>query len=387
MSDSTTSTASAGRCRLCSEPVREKFLHLPNSPSNISSLLKPERFAADRPIDLQVWRCSACGFVQIDPVFTETYYDEYIMTVTHSAQMRTYQETQARDFVERFGLSGRRVVEVGCGDGNYLEYLREAGAVVTGNEPSKPFRELALALGLTVHGGYVHRDAPVPGAPYEAFATRQVLEHVPDTHDFLLGIRRSLAPGAVGLVEVPSLEQALEGYRFYDFFADHLNYFTARTLRFALERAGFEVIETSRGMNGEFNVALVRVAAEFEFGDFDTKVESLLHELNTWVGSFQARGQRVAVWGSGGKGLAAMAVSGLKNIVYVVDSDPHKQGLYTPVGHFRVVPPEQLQREPVDALVLTALAYKQEILKDLRGRLGFRGPVAALGTRLEVIDG
>jgi hypothetical protein len=41
----------------------------------------------------------------------------------------------------------------------------------------------------------------------------------------------------------------------------------------------------------------------------------------------------------------------------------------------------------VDALVLTALAYKQEILKDLRGRLGFRGPVAALGTRLEVIDG
>lgn len=381
-----TPTPAANRCRLCGADGREPFLHLANSPANISSLLRPERFAGDRAIDLRVWRCRECGFVQIDPVFGETYYDEYIMTVSHSAQMREYQQGQASEFVERLGLRGRRVVEVGCGDGNYLEYLRLAGAVVTGNEPSKPFRELALARGLTVHGGYVHRGAPVPGGPYDGFATRQVLEHVPDPHDFLMGIRQSLVPGGVGLVEVPSLEQALGGYRFYDFFSDHLNYFSARTLRLALERAGFEVIETSRGMNGEFNVALVRAAAEFAFVDFDDKVAGLLAELRAWVGACQSRGQRVAVWGAGGKGLAAMAVADLKGIAYVVDSDPHKQGLFTPVGHFPVVSPEQLLHEPVDALVLTALAYKQEIIGDLRGRWRFRGPIAALGTSLEILE-
>ncbi len=386
MSPSTPSNSpNAAACRLCGEPDREPFLHLPNSPANISSLLRPERFTLDRPIDLQVWRCPACGFVQIDPVFTESYYDEYIMTVSHSAQMRNYQQSQAADFIHRFGLRGRRVVEVGCGDGNYLEYLRAAGAEVVGNEPSTPFRNLALQRGLTVHPGYVHRNAPVPDGPYDGFATRQVLEHVPAPHDFLLGIRRSLSLGAPGLVEVPSLEQAMEGHRFYDFFADHLNYFTVRTLRFALERAGFEVLETSRGMNGEFNVALVRVAVDFAFTDFDEKVTGLLRELNRWVDSCQQRGEKVAVWGAGGKGLAAMAVGRLHDIAYVIDSDPHKQGLFTPVGHFPIVPPEHLLQQPVDALVLTALAYKQEILRDLRERLGFLGPVAALGTRLEIL--
>lgn len=379
------STGSTGHCRLCGRPGREPFLHLPNSPSNISRLLRPDQFAADRAIDVRVWRCGTCAFVQIDPVFTESHYDDYVMTVSHSSQMRAYQEAQARAFVDRFGLRGGSVLEVGCGDGHYLALLREAGACVAGNEPSRPFRELALARGLTVHPGFVRCGSPVPGGPYDAFATRQVLEHVPDPIDFLLGIRESLAPGAPGLVEVPSLEQAMEGHRFYDFFPDHLNYFTARSLRLALEHAGFEVLETHRGMNGEFNVALVRVATELGFAGFDDHVASLLRELQAWVHGFQQSGRRVAVWGSGGKGLAAMAAAGLRDIPYVLDSDPHKQGLFTPVGHFPIMPPEHLARDPVDALVLTALAYKDEILRDLRGRLQFQGPVATLGTRLEIV--
>lgn len=378
-------SASPKPCRLCGAPGREPFLRLRHSPANISRLLLPTDTTPDPAIDLQVWRCPGCGFVQIDPVFSEAFYEDYVMTVSHSAQMRDYQQTQATDFVGRFALNGRRVVEVGCGDGNYLEYLRAAGARVTGTEPSAPFRALALRRGLTIHSGYVGAGSPAPEGPYDAFATRQVLEHVPDPRDFLIGIRKSLVPGGVGLVEVPSLEQALDAHRFYDFFPDHLNYFSARTLRLALELAGFEVAETQRGMNGEFNVALVRVAPEFEFNDFDSKVASLLGELRAWVDQHQAQGRKVAAWGAGGKGLSAMAVAGLRNLAYVVDSDPHKHGRLTPVTRFPIVPPERLREEPVDALVLTALAYKQEILDDLRSRLGFTGPIAALGTRLETL--
>jgi SAM-dependent methyltransferase len=387
MSLKPSSRSVVSRCRLCDEPEREPFLHLEHAPANISRLLQREDFGKDPPIDLQVWRCRVCGFVQIDPVLADDYYDEYLMTVSHSAQMRRYQQAQAEAFVERFELRGRQVLEVGCGDGNYLLYLKGAGARVSGNEPSARFRQLALEKGFTVHPGYVQADAPVPGGPYDAVATRQVLEHVPDPHDFILGLRRSLVPGGAVLVEVPSLEQAMEGHRFYDFFSDHLNYFTARTLRFALERVGFEVLETSRGMNGEFNVALAKVASDFEFQGFDGKVSALLGELRGWVEAVQARGGRVAVWGAGGKGLATMAVARLRGIAYVVDSDPHKQGRFTPVTHFPVVPPERLRDEPVDALVLGALAYREEILRDLRGRLGFRGPVVVLGTRLEVLEG
>ena len=377
--------AQSARCRLCGSAERVRFLQLDHSPANVSSLLRAEQFHLDTPIDLEVFHCVDCGFVQVDPHFTEAFYQDYLMTVSHSPQMQQYQQAQARDFILRSGLSGKRVIEVGCGDGNYLEHLKAAGAHGFGIEPSAPFRKLALARGFTVHEGYVGRGRPIPGAPYDGFATRQVLEHVPDIHDFLLGIRQSLRPGAAGLVEVPSLEQAMEGVRFYDFFSDHLNYFSARTLRVALERNGFEVVEVSRGMNGEFNVALVRVDPQFDFAGFSAEVDLVLSELRAFMASCRRAGKRVAVWGAGGKGLASMAVAQLRDVAYVIDSDPHKQGLFTPIGHFPVVPPDRLLSEPVDALILTALAYKQEILQELQVRLKFGGTIAVLGTRLELI--
>ena len=56
----------------------------------------------------------------------------------------------------------------------------------------------------------VGRRAPVPGGPYAAVVSRQVLEHVPDPRDFLLGLRASLGVDGVGLIETPRLEQSCE---------------------------------------------------------------------------------------------------------------------------------------------------------------------------------
>ncbi|NWO96054.1 class I SAM-dependent methyltransferase, partial [Escherichia coli] len=140
----------------------------------------------------------------------DDYYDDYLMTTSHSNQMQSYQRDQAQDFVIRFDLKGKHVREMGCGDGNYLDHLREAGAVVSGIEPSKRFRALAVEKGYAVEAGYVTADRRLADGPFDGFVTRQVLEHVPDINDFLIGIRRNLKPGAYGLIEVPSLEKALE---------------------------------------------------------------------------------------------------------------------------------------------------------------------------------
>ena len=178
----------------------------------------------------------------------------------------------------------------------------------------------------------------------------------------------------------------MSGVRFYDFFSDHLNYFSARTLRFACERNGFEVLETTRGMNGEYNVAIVRADPQFEYAGFRASVDQVLGDLSAFMERCHAAGHRVAVWGAGGKGVASMAVAGLSGVAYVIDSDPHKQGLHTPVCHFPIVPPSHLEKEPVDAIILTAIAYRSEILRDLRERLQFKGPIAVLSTRLEVLE-
>ncbi len=378
-------TSRSPRCRLCLREGLRPLLELPHSAANISRMLDQREIGMIPAVTVSVHACPWYGFVQITDSLGSTFYDDYLMTASHSPQMQDYQASQASDFVDRYGLRGKRVVEVGCGDGAYLERLSAAGAWPSGIEPSTRFREFALRRNLPVFAGYVTVQSPIPESPYDGFVTRQVLEHVPDPHDFLQGIRRSLAPGAAGLVEVPSLEQALQYQRFYDFFPDHLNYFSMRTLRLALEMNGFAVDALERGMEDEYHVAFVRLDLSPENARLQEHTDRIVAEVRGFLCEERAAGRRVAVWGSGGKGIAAMAVARAEGIAYVVDSDPHKHGRFTPVTHFPIVPPQRLKTEPVDTVLVTALAYRSEILRELFGPLGFSGRVAVLGPHLEIV--
>jgi len=378
-------TTSARGCRLCAQQDLTPFLELPHSAGNISRMLLAQEIGMIPAVDLRVYQCSRCGFVQLSEDLGTTFYDDYLMTTSHSRQVQDFQQSQATDFVLRYGLRGRRVVDVGCGDGAYLSHLGEAGAVAAGIEPSRRSRELAQSRGLRVFPGYVGTASPVPEGPYDGFVTRAVLEHVFDLHDFLLGIRASLTTDAAGLVEVPSLEQALEHQRFYDFFPDHLNYFSQRTLRVALEINGFIVDAIQRGMNGEYNVAFLRVAPGVDPLGLQQHTNRIVAELREFLAVEQRAGRRVAVWGSGGKGVSAMSISRAANVVYVIDTDPHKHGRYTPVTHFPIVPPEMLQSDPADTVLITALAYRDEILRQLLGPLGFQGRIVVLGPQIETV--
>lgn len=371
-------------CRLCGHDDTVVALSLPGSPRNIQRLLKADERAQDKPIDLVVRQCTRCGFVQLPPVLDDEYYDDYLMGTTHSSQMQEYQKRQARDLVERFGLRDKRVIEAGCGDGSFSSHLRDAGAQVFGIEPSQRFRELALTKGHEVEAGYLTATRKLNHGPFDAFVTRQVLEHVPDIHDFLTGIRRNLALGAVGLVEVPSLEKALQDRRYYDFFSDHVNYFSLKTLALALELNGFEVVETLHDMFGEYNVALVRATAQPDLSEIQATSTGLGAELRDFIGSRHAQGKKVGVWGAGGKGLSVLATAGIRQLDLLVDSDPFKQGQYTPVSQVLVQAPTPENLAELDAIIVTAMAYRNEITHTLRTRFGFSGTVAFLGHHLEL---
>ena len=374
------------QCRLCHSNNLERCLHLPNSPLNISRLLKKTELDQDKPIDLNVYKCDNCGFIQISDTLESSYYDDYLMTVSHSPQMRYHQLSQASNFVYKYNLEGKRVVEIGCGDGNYLGYLRDVGTVPTGIEPSASFRDLAISKGFKVFSGYVSCDHLIPEAPYDAFVTRQVLEHIPQPEQFLKGIRLSITENAVGLIEVPSLEQAIDKNRFYDFFADHLNYFSERTLRYALESNGFLVLELNRGMNGEYLEAIVKVDTQPNFHALQESVNTLTQDIDNLLTQARIQGKKIAIWGSGAKGITTLAVARVSGFEYVIDSDPYKQGLFTPVSHLPVVSPEELSKNPVDIVIITAMAYRDEIINQLLNQLHFQGVIAYLGNRLQILE-
>lgn len=349
-------------------------------------LLQEHQLELDAAIDLAVYRCNSCGFVSLLSLLEDDYYADYVNAPSASPQMQAFLEEQAQEFVQRFELRGCTVLEIGCGDGGFLAKLSEAGAVCVGIEPSQTQREIALAQGLHVHGGLLAAERLLEGAPFDAFATRQVFEHIDDMQGFLAAIRAHLKPGGAGLVEVPNLDILLAQDRFFDFIPEHVNYFSPRTLRLVLELSGFEVLSVDPVQEGEALRALVRRIDPPALDGVRVRPTRMQAEIGEFVKRRRALGERVAVWGAGGKGLSMLAVLAGNDFDLLVDGDPHKHGCFTPVSHLLVSSPELLREHAIGTVLILAPAYRNEILQLLRSRYGFNGTVGIVGPTFEVIE-
>ncbi|MES9902103.1 MAG: methyltransferase domain-containing protein [Sedimenticola sp.] len=373
-------------CRLCELGKLNPFLNMERIPKNVSVLLNSEMILSDESTVLDVYKCDNCNFVQLNRTLDDKYYDDYLMTTSHTDMIIDYLNKQSEDLIDNFKLLGKKIIDVGCGDGQYVSLLQNKGLEAYGIEPSKRFSKKGRELGLKIYNGYVSESNIIPGGKYDAFVTRQVLEHVPDPINFLKGIKMSLNDQAVGVVEVPCLEKALENHRFYDFFPDHLNYYSISSLSFALEQSGFSIVEIKRTFNDEYLQATVKFDSSATSSDLQQSVLKIKNDIKGIINKASKDNKRVAVWGSGAKGLVSLAVSGIENgIEYIVDSDENKQNLYSPVTHIPVYCVEQLIDDPVDIILITALAFEKEILKQLEKKVGFTGDVYVLGKTIRMM--
>jgi SAM-dependent methyltransferase len=353
-------------------------MRLQSFPRQNHRLLRANELIDDKATDLVVYQCSSCGFISIPANLSDNYYDDYVNVSSLSPSMRAFQQYSARSFVDRFALQQKPTLEIGSGDGFFLKSLNEAGAIAVGIEPSRAQREIAQSLGLTVHDGFLERGRRLSDGGFDAFVTRQVFEHISDMHGFLMAIRDNLKPGAAGMIEVPNLDLLIRDHRFFDFIPEHLNYFSPRSLRLILELSGFEVLDIKEVQDGEAISASVRLIETRQYGFMPDAVSRLRAELSDFIAACRSRGESVAMWGAGGKGVSILAGAGGADIALLVDGDPHKAGLFTPVSHLVVSPPSELRRQKVDVIIITAPAYTKEILRMLRTEYAFTGRVAVI---------
>jgi hypothetical protein len=84
--------------------------------------------------------------------------------------------------------------------------------------------------------------------------------------------------------------------------------------------------------------------------------------LNSYISRFENK--KIAIWGAGHQALAVIAMTGIaKKIKYVVDSAPFKQNKYTPATYLPVVAPEKLLIDKVDAIIVLAAGYSNEVVE------------------------
>lgn len=358
---------SKNHCHLCGHVLSaDPVLELTGMPKAAQYYPEINEFMGDTGVALTIRQCSCCGLVQHNMKPVE-YFKEVITAASLSEKARLSRLTQMNEFVARFGLMSKKIVDIGAGEGAMLDVLKEAGMRATGIEASRKSVEKGMALGRTMFQQYIGDAGAIEGGPFDAFICLNYLEHLPEPGSIIKNISRNMAPNAVGFVTVPNLEYLLKTKCLYEFVPDHISYFTTKTLTLAFEANGFDVLEC-RIINEENDiVAVVKKRESLDLSEQYGHVSALIEDLQRIAMAYAAENKKIAVWGAGHRTLALLALSKVTDIAYVIDSAKFKQGKFTPVTHFTIVPPSHLLEHAVDlVIVMVPGLYPGEVLKTLQ---------------------
>ena len=351
------------KCIVCGTRLSETpLLSFHNMPASAQDIPDADEAAREHAVDLELHQCSMCGLVQFacEPV---AYYKDVIRSGGFTTTMVELRRKQYSHLIEHYQLTGKKILEVGCGRGEFLGVLKEFDVQAYGIENKKDLVKIACDSGLNVMQGFITDEVnPVAAAgPYAAFLSFNFLEHQPDPNAMLKCIYENLEDEGVGLVTVPSLEYILKYNGYYEFIRDHIAYYTFDTLRFVLNKNGFDVIEEEL-INRDTLSVIVRKRKKMELGTILTSYENIKEQFEKLLDGYQKAGKRVALWGASHQGFTIASSLKLNGkIEYIVDSAPFKQNKYAPASHIRIVSPEIFQQDTVSAVIIVAPGYSDEI--------------------------
>lgn len=349
-------------CRVCAGNFfAEPLLSFSNMPAAAQGFPTADTLAQDQGASFSVMQCSQCGLVQLD-ILPVPYYREVIRATAYSPEMREVRLKQFAAWVEQHQLHQQAVLEIGCGKGEYLNLLQASGVKAFGIEASAENIAACQAQSLAVELGFLG-ETQLKNGPFLGFACFNFMEHWPNPNAVLQALHAYLAPGAVGLIEVPNFDMMIRERQFSEFISDHLLYFTEDTLRTTLSRNGFEVLSTKVIWHDYILSAEVRKRGPIDLSGLAHQHGAMTKALQDFVQSYE----KVAIWGAGHQALATIALADIaQHIDYVVDSAPFKQGRFTPATHLPIVGPNHLLTAPPDAVIIMAAGYSDEVAQQLR---------------------
>lgn len=220
------------------------LMELTDMPSSAQDIPDAEEAKKDKGITLNLCQCRHCGLVQFDcePV---SYYRDVIRAGGFSTTMVELRRQQYQDFIEICQLKGKKFLEVGCGQGEFLSVLEEFPVKAFGIEHKEALVQKAREKGLSVSQGFTETAETILGenGPYDAFLSFNFLEHQPNPGIMLDCIWNNLTEDGVGLVTVPSLEYILQYDGYYELLRDHIACYSFETLHELFNRHGFQILK------------------------------------------------------------------------------------------------------------------------------------------------
>lgn len=379
------------QCRSCGSRQGELVLDLGDQPL-ANNLLGPGDIDKPEPrFPLRLAVCTECWLLQItDLVPPVELFSDYVYFSSYSDSWVQHAAECSARYCNEFNLgSNSCVVEIASNDGYLLRNFAEAGIPHLGIEPAANIAEVAQANGVETRIDFfsekLARDL-VSECPADLILANNVFAHVPDTNDFVAGLKVLLAADGHAVMEFPYAVEMIEQGEFDTIYHEHVFYFTLTSLEPLVARHGLRITRVERTpMHGgslrifvrhdshtaDETVSVFRgeearlgVGSPIFYGNFASRAEVIRDQIHAQLGDLKVKGQRVAAYGAAAKGSTLLNFCGLTtaDLEFVAERSQHKQGKLMPGAHIPIIPNEELANRAPEVTLLLAWNFADEIL-------------------------
>lgn len=389
-------------CPICGSQDWTIFYEVQSVPVTCTSVFTTP--AAARSVErgkLELAFCNRCAFV-FNRAFSPSLAQigsRYESSQSASAHFSAYVRSLAAEWVERYGLGGKTVLEIGCGNGDFLRELLRSGVGKTiGMDPIVSRYPIADAINDKLQLIDAAFNESYGNVEADALVCRHTLEHIHDAGHFLRLIAQWAGDdrGRLVLFEVPACERIFAERAFWDIYYEHCNYFTEASLRYTFAQCGLDVQRLVRTYDDQYLVIEAR-AGEPHLGPppsvdvaadkksalfFGGQAYRMIERARCNVRALREEGT-VVIWQGAAKTVGFLTALGeAEKFSCAVDMSPHRQDLYLPGMGLKVVSPHKLADCQPHSVVLMNPVYRAEVDTLLRAMV----PATRLYTANEICE-
>ncbi|MCR6485319.1 class I SAM-dependent methyltransferase [Amycolatopsis sp. OK19-0408] len=405
-------------CRLCGSTNTASVVDLGATPPcerflTAEQLDEPE---ATFPLHLKV--CTECWLAQIPPLIDpDDTFTEYAYFSSFSTSWVEHAKRYVDGAVERLGLGEKSfVVEVASNDGYLLKHVVGHGIRCLGVEPSVNVGQAARDAGVPTLTAFLSeetgRQVREEHGPADLVAANNVYAHIPDVLGFTKGLRALVADDGWVSIEVQHLLTLIEKNQYDTIYHEHFQYYTVESARRALATGGLTVVDVELVPTHGGSIRLWARPAEVAGEPSERMTDVLerekaagLHELSGYT-EFAERvtrvrldllkfliearndGKTVVGYGAPGKGNTLLNHCGIRTdlLQYTVDRNPYKHGRFTPGTRIPVLPPERIEADRPDYVLVLPWNLREELTEQLSFVGEWGGKLVFPIPRLEIVE-
>jgi 2-polyprenyl-3-methyl-5-hydroxy-6-metoxy-1,4-benzoquinol methylase len=193
-------------------------------------------------------KCRNCSFVFSEKIPTLKELQDYYVDYTDYDFVNDLTRNRYLQWIDGFEPDRvkNKILDVGCGDGIFLDQAIKRGWNVYGTEYADKWITRCSEKGIHMAKGKLNADDYEPES-FDVISYLEVIEHINNPIEELSIAKKLLRKGGVVFITTPNYNSLMRYFLGTDWniitYPEHLSYYTPRTLNLLFKKTGFEKIK------------------------------------------------------------------------------------------------------------------------------------------------